>query len=384
MIQNIVIKIAIFIFYIIGKTQSLSLKKRNINLNKATFLVCRLDHIGDVVMTTPAFRSIKEAYLGSKVFLLTNSSSRSLIDNNPFIDELIYFNWPWPYDKRNNYWTLKNLLKCIKTIKYIRSKHIDCFIEFRGDPRFVFLFGILANIPLRISSLRKGGKSLLTYGVSFNEDEHQVDVVAKILNLIDVKIANKRPEIFLNDIDRKNIKEILNSEQLPFDSLYAVISPFSAHSVREWPFYNWNIIAEFLKTKFDMFSIIVGTKEDYDIAASDIANNKEYIFNLCGKTSLRNVAALMENARIVIGVDTGTQHIASCFDVPLITIFGPAKPQQTRPITPYGIYIDNNYCVCDRSKRIMCNHPENGYSKCLIETSTEQVCVAISNILLNG
>jgi ADP-heptose:LPS heptosyltransferase len=360
--------------------------KRVPNTQSPRILICRLDHIGDVVMTTPSVRAIKEKYPNSDIYLLINKASAGVFKNNPFISDCLYFNWPFPFDSSNNKFTYNHVKEYYKLYKKIKSFSFDIMIEFRGDLRMFFLFGFMPAIPIIVGSPRRGGEAFLTNSIFYDKSHHELERVEDILHGINIFVNKKRGDFFITNEDlTRSIqiqKEVLGNYEL---SKYLVICPFAAKNVKEWLPENWSAISYFVANNLSIQVFIVGTNANIEIAEFIVKNaSHDQVFNLCGKTSIIELAAIMQRSEIVIGVDSGSLHIASCFDVPIISLFGPTRSHEFHPYTPYGTIIDMDVCVCNKDLHLYCNRKVNNIPYCMHSISNEIVSQKIIEILENN
>ncbi len=339
-------------------------------------LICRLDHIGDVVMTTPAFNAIKAKFPEAQVFVLSNAAGISILRGNPYVDGYYLFNWPWPYDNKNNRFTRKHLQDAYRLVREIKKQQFDLFVDFRGDIRFLLFWGWLTRIPIRLFYNRMGGRSLATASFPHEKGIHEVERVQRTLSVIGVDVPKLRPEVFLSADECASIDLFIKDK----NRRYVVVSPFAAKSVKEWRIEHWSKIVGYIQHKFDLDIYIIGTRENFEKAELICAENKGS-YNICGATSLRQAAALMEKSAMVVGVDTGTLHIAACFDIPIISIFGPTDAKQYRPYSPYSTVIDLNVCACDKDKHLVCFENRSGVASCLDKIAVSMVCNNIDAVI---
>jgi len=344
-----------FILDTIVKVLLLQIKKRvpiKPSVDKPIkILICRLDHIGDVAMTTIAPHTLKLQYPKSKIYMLVNKTSESLFLNNPHVESCINYNWPWPYDSKNNRFTYNHLKSYFKLRKLIKEIQFDMVIECRGDARMFFLFGYIIPIPIRIGYLRNFGAPFLTNIVKPETEIHELERVEKIMLATGAKFVLKRPEIYLNSRDEEDLKNLLFLiSKKPYDRKYAVLSPFAAKAIKEWTLDKWGEVANYLVNNYNLDVFIIGTKENIVHGDRIVEFLDKGVYSLCGKTTLRQSVSLMKNAQVVLGVDTGTLHMAASFDVPIISLFGPTHSSQFKPYSPYVNVIDKNVCACNKDK----------------------------------
>jgi ADP-heptose:LPS heptosyltransferase len=344
-------------------------------------LVCRLDHIGDIVMTTPAFRALKEKFPLAKLFVLTNEAGISILRENPYIDGFFSYNWPWPYDLRNNKFTWQHFRKLVKLAGEIRKMGFHIFIDFRGDVRMLLVWGVCSFIPVRVFYNRIGGKSLATHAADHKAGMHELERVNATLASMNLSKYYNRGEIHLVDEDYFQAEQKLKLINVSFGQQeYVVISPFAAKEIKEWQLLNWKKVIQHITDSYELDIYVIGTNDNYQ-DGENLAGNVQAGFNLCGKTSLREVSAIISKARLVLGVDTGTLHIASCFDVPVVALFGPTDSNQYRPYGPFCEVIDLDICTCDKNKHLVCTNPKGTMPYCLSEISPQLVCNKADSLL---
>jgi heptosyltransferase I len=106
---------------------------------------------------------------------------------------------------------------------------------------------------------------------------------------------------------------------------FAVLLPGANWATKRWPAQNFAALVGPLKERFGLETVVAGGKDDVELAAG-IGG-----INLVGRTSLAQLAALIERADLVIANDTGPMHIAAALGRPLVALFGPTNPVRTGP-----------------------------------------------------
>jgi len=356
------------------------MKKNRIEQNQKVFLLSRLDLIGDVLMTTPAIRAIKEQYPDSKIFLLINKSCSDIVTENPFIDAVFYYSWPWPSRISKNHFSSIDIRGYFELFHQLRKINAAVFIEFRGDIRMIFLFGFLLGIPRRISSLRTGGRSFLTDYIIYDKDKHELERALQLLQPIHVLAARKRPEIFYLANHVKFADDLLINKLADIHAKYAIIAPFSGKEIKEWVPEHWAKIADYLFENYKLRSFIVGSKNDMKAAMNILQSGNHGILNITGCTTLKQLSVLMSRSQLVLGVDSGSLHLASCFDIPIVALFGPTHQHEFKPYSPFAKMVDLNICSCNKDKHDICLDPKNGCAFCMREISCNHLYQVIDDI----
>jgi ADP-heptose:LPS heptosyltransferase len=107
---------------------------------------------------------------------------------------------------------------------------------------------------------------------------------------------------------------------------FALLLPGTNWPTKRWPVEKYAALVEPLRQRFGLASVAGGGPDALELAAGIGADR-----NLAGRTSLRQLVALLERADLVIANDSGPMHIASALARPLVTIFGPTNPLRTGP-----------------------------------------------------
>lgn len=378
-------KIALSIFNLLVELSylpfKLFLKKVDIfTYEPKKILLVRLDHIGDIVMTTPSFSLIRKRFPSAKIYLLANSGAKNLLNGDPRIDEIIVFNWPWSQPKTKGRFSWTKIKELIAVIWKIRKENIDLFIDFRGDLRFILLFGFLTGIRIRVSNSRSGKSSFLKHVSEYNVEKHEVERSADVLQCFVQPEAPLRPKIFFEEQELLNIKMLVEREiNADFPQKLAIIAPYSSRDVKSWPNSYFQELIHHVSSKAYTV-ILVGTASDQIYASQLIAAFKENVFSLAGKTSVRELGALVKQASIVIGVDTGVLHLASCFEVPIIALFGSTRSVEFKPYSPHTTVLDSGTCTCNQFLHVTCDSEVDGYAKCLSQLKPSSVIQAFDKL----
>ena len=381
--KKFVLSIVNVIIEIISLPVRLLRKEINpIDIEPKKILLLRLDHIGDVVMTSPSFSLMRARFPKAKILLLTNEAGRQLYKQDPRIDEVWVFNWPWEQQRTGEHfsWTKIKELKTI--ILKLRQENIDVFVDFRGDLRFIFLFGVLTGTRFRMSNSRSGKSSLLHQISEYDVAKHEVERSLDVLKLFGSLNGPVRPQIYLDNEEICELKIIIeNTTSSPIPGKIAVIGPYSSRDVKSWPSAYFVEVIRYLREK-DFTVLVVGTAADHTHATDLISEFKEGVFSLAGKTSVRQLAALVSISSIVIGVDTGVLHLAACFDVPIIALFGSTRSIEFRPYSPFAVVVDSQCCTCNQFLHLKCDQPVSGYAKCMTQIKPSAVVQEIDKLLI--
>jgi len=274
-------------------------------------LLWQTAYLGDVILTTPLIRTILKNFTDASVGFV----------GRPFIKELLrgYGIELIPFNK-----TLKENLGIIGKIK----KYDLVISPHRSARTSLTLF--LAAIKERIGFDRAELSFLYTIRVPHRWELHEVDRNLSLLEPLNPKEVVRETKLYLSP---EELEETLKKFCLR-EKEYIVISPFSNFTLKEWSLRNWNRLIKLLGK--EMRIVVTGTSKDYE-KSKELEGD---FVNAVGKTSLRELMALLKGAKLVIACDSSPVHMANALGVPAITVYTATSPRYGfYPLR--GIYLQN-------------------------------------------
>ncbi|MEQ8684151.1 MAG: glycosyltransferase family 9 protein [Imperialibacter sp.] len=345
-------------------------------------LLIRLDYIGDVVMTSPAFSFLQSRFPESNISLLTNSVAKELYKNDANIDKIWVYNWPWRFQRSDNGFNKAKVKQLFQVIRTLRKERFDLVVDPRGDSRFLFLFGALIGAKTKIGNSRTGNCGLLDFMSQYDTEKHEIERSFDVLRCFKNPPVTLRPYVSIPDEELDRAKALTQklAGRVGHPKV-ALIAPFSSKDVKSWPLdYFKDVIAHLLTQKY--LVIVVGTKDDAKDALLLTDLFSKNVYSLAGKTSILELAALTSVSQLVVGVDTGVLHIAACFSTPIVAIFGPTRSCEYRPYSKYAVVADSQSCVCDQFTHQTCDVLTNGYARCMTQALPSLVIRRIDEITI--
>jgi lipopolysaccharide heptosyltransferase II len=294
-----------------------------------SILVVRADGLGDLLLSTPMLKVLRETYPQHRISLLTRKEWVGIVQNNPYIDEII----PWEIEKysTNLFYRLR-FLRELRTRKfglllhpvYSREPKIDevvcCCraaekIGFDGDLNNISLEEKTRNNASYTRLARNGVKGVL-------EIDRNRAFTEEVIG-IPIESTDFRPLISLGEADRAAGRKLLEDAGLhPNRDLIGAIFPGAAWKGREWPAQHYSEIADRIVAKYGAKIVILGSGADVPVASSVASSMNAPHANLTGKTRLRELAAILELCSFFIGNETGPLHMAAALDIPTLGIIG--------------------------------------------------------------
>lgn len=266
-------------------------------------LVVRFSSIGDIVLTSSVIRCLKEQLPNSEIHFLTKSSFRSVVEHNPNIDKVITINS-----------SIKEVTSVLKKEKY---NHI---VDLHNNLRTRSLALRLHRPTTRFPKLNWNKWLLVKFKKDSMPDIHVVDRYFEAVKLLGVKTDGKRGDFFIPEVEVVDLKTNFGIESGNFISL--VIG--AKFGTKQLPIEKLTELIE----KISEPVILIGGPDDNHLGEAIIEKlKKTNVFNSCGKFSILGSASILKQSRVVISNDTGMMHIAACFEVPIVSIWGNTVPE---------------------------------------------------------
>ena len=291
------------------------------------FLLVRPDKIGDVILTTPAVLSLKKKFPRCFIGFLCRSYTAPLLEHNPSIDQILLIDSPA---------SLGRQVQRVKDLKF------DAAVHFYLDWRSVLITS-LAGVPVRIGPLSKFPAFLLNRRVVQNRSKVEKHEALYNLDLVKECGAEERPEspgIYLTESEKKRGKELLAGLCGREGIKPVLIHPGSAGSAKNWPadFY-FRLGEKLSESNFVLFS---GGKGEESILEKVGKSLKNTGVIPAGSLSLRELAAVISQSRLMISNSTGPLHMAVALDIPTVSFY-PQLPLVTSakrwgPFGPAGLH----------------------------------------------
>lgn len=272
-------------------------------------LVVRLDRIGDAVMTEPALRALRELSPGTEITVAMAAAPASLFEGTLLTDRLIALS-------DTSYGSI------VRTA--LSLGRFELALNFVADYR--------GSLLIRLCGRERLGRGRwLTRRAAERPGRHEVERNLDVVRLLKPVAEGMVPELDATPGERIKAERLLarcgvGERPLP---VHIGASP-------QWPEKHWQSreAARLLDgaAMIGYSPVLVGGKEDSELAAETLTLTGREYPNLAGKTSLRDLLAIYSFAGIAVGTDSGPQHIAAAAGARTVTLFGPADPERFRPL----------------------------------------------------
>lgn len=286
--------------------------------------------VGDVVMTSPALKALREGYPQARIEVVARPQVADCFAGSPWVDEVII------HDPRGRHRGIGGFLSLTAELK---RRHYDLAILFQKAFGAV-LMAALARVPIRVGFATDHRGLLLTHAIpetatlrSIHHVKYFLEV-AKAAGAIAEEPLPRKVWFSLDDASRDFASSFLSragSERFPF---IAVFATGASKAPRAWHADRFAQLAEILARERHAGILVVGGPDDATDGRTVLAAAGNAGIDAIGKTSIRQMAALIERCQLFVGNDSGPMHIAAALDVPVLAFFGPGTPEKTSPFMP--------------------------------------------------
>jgi lipopolysaccharide heptosyltransferase II len=354
-------------------------------ISKQRVLLVRPDHLGDVLLTTPAIRALREAMPYAEIHALVGPWSASALANYDDIDVILTLAFPgFARDRKQSLLTPYTL--AWKTARKLRAIGYSHAVVFRPDHWWGALLVYLAGIPDRIGFDLPGVTPFLTRRV-VHEYGH---MIVRNLQLIERGIGGTASQAIsyqfaVRDEDRTHIDQYLENVGITTRQRIFCIHPGSGAKIKNWGSTQWAAVADRLTDQLGAIAVITGSKHEMPLVQDIISLMAHPAHNLAGKTGIGQLGALYARSCIVMGPDSGPLHLAAAVGTPTVALFGPADPDQFAPWGPDQQHIVLTSHIKCRPCGILNWHDDNPeFHPCVRDISVQAVCNAAQRAVSAG
>jgi heptosyltransferase-3 len=344
----------------------------------SNILLIQLGDIGDVVLTTPTIRAVKANYPDARVSIMVRKPFGSLLAADSHLFEVVESTKP------NG--SLANKLKeYLGFVFRLRKARYDLVIDLRTGDRgafLSFLTGAKERVGFRGSRSFWHSMMFTTVIQDIHADPlatHQgADQSLRVIRSIGIDIENSIPHLTIGGKDRERVIELLEELGPVLNSAFATINPCSRWKYKEWGYEKWGYVADYLWREYKLSTVLVGAPEDRKVLDEIVDSRENHVFNLAGKTTLGELAALLSMSDLHLGVDSAAPHIAFAVGAPTVTVFGPGN-WSGWTVTDNLHRVVTSAMICVPCNRKGCD--DLGHSRCIDELSVDSVIQSAVEVL---
>lgn len=271
---------------------------------KVRVLIIRFSSIGDIVLTTPVIRCVKQQLNEGniEVHLITKKQFEPIVKANPYLDEVIYI------DNK-----VSEVADKLKDVWY------DYIFDLHNNLRSAQVKRLIGTLAFTFKKHNIEKWLYVNFKINRMPKKHIVDRYMDATKAFGIENDNKGLDYFIPKdefLDKSSLSE-------PFSKQYVAIAIGGQHVGKVMPASKIIEICDALPLPV----ILLGGSEDSETGKLIEQGSENEIKNTCGKLSINESASLVKQAEVVISHDTGLMHIAAAFKKPVISIWGATVPE---------------------------------------------------------
>ena len=319
-------------------------------------LVIKIRYIGDVLLTTPFLRVLRQGFPNAWVTMLVNPGTEDVLRHNPDVSEVICLPGT-------------GMMPQVQFCRGLRARSFDCVVDLTDGDRSAFL-SCVTGAGLRVGFNHESRLRGRLYSHCVNASYgamHMIEYHAMAFSALGLPIQGGEPILPLSSEDYEQAHRILETLLLD-QKQWIMIHPAARYWFKAWPPDRFAALADVLYEKgFQV--VLVGSRNEQLLETEILKAAQHPIASLIGKTSLLELAALMKHCCLFIGNDAGPMHMAAAVGCPVVALFGPSNPAVWGP---RGKYIKTIYKGLDCQE---CFHPGcfRGEQSCMKLITVEEV-----------
>jgi ADP-heptose:LPS heptosyltransferase len=288
-------------------------------------LIIKPSSFGDIVHASPCATALKKVYPGCEISWVVFNQWADFLELLPDVDKII--TWDRCAGAKGFF----------KVLKEVRKNEYDLIFDLQG----LFRSGLLAKLACGKVKIGAPGMKELSGFMIKEAFPEKAGINATLRNLEAVNfISGQKFEpqinISISETDLQKARALLKDAAVSGD--YITLLPFARGHGKDWSVENYLKLIDLIKEKYGSAQILVlGTQKDYGRI------NSAKITDLCGKTDIKLLAALLSKSALSIGADTGSMHLSSVLNVPSIFIFGVSDINETSPyIGRFSLFVNRD------------------------------------------
>ncbi|MGA2285816.1 MAG: glycosyltransferase family 9 protein [Dehalococcoidia bacterium] len=355
--------------YLVAVTAGSLFRRRRREGDIRSILVLCTAGIGDALWSTPVLRALRARHPDAAIAVLVSQKrgTRQVFEGSPFVDECIVVDW--------DYRALPGGLA--RFLRLLRGRSFDMTVfTFPGAGIGSRLLAHLIGAPVRAGYKGFGSRFLLTLAVPLDARQHSLKINLDLASAVGAAIEDARLDLPIDEGDRAYAEELTRKNGDMLGEALVGVHPGGFPDIPEkaWPSERFAQVIDALQENAGVRVLLFGGPQDDERVGRILSSLKGGPPLLATGLTLRQMAALFQECRVLITNDCGPLRVAEAVGTPAIALFGPTDPALVGPYEAWaGRYIVIRKQIpcgpCYHRKRIRCPYD----AKCMDLITAEEV-----------
>ncbi len=311
-------------------------------------LAVRLDNLGDVLVTSPALRAIKESLPNALLTLLASPVGAQVGRLNPYVDDVIVYQAPWmdPWSQLPQDPDRERAM--VETVAAGRFDGAIIFTSFRQSSLPAAYLCYMAGIPLRLAASIDGPGSLLT--TRHKHPDGMMHEVERGLDLVGaIGLGAEADDLVLEAPDDAHVRLAQRIPSPPWEpsppaplltageagrrgDLLVVVHPGCSMPARTYPWEMFGRVVDLLVERMGATVVVTGAADERDLVERVLGlvqePNRDRVLGMAGSLPFDEFCALIERADLTITNNTGPMHVSAAVKTPVVALFALTNPPE--------------------------------------------------------
>jgi heptosyltransferase III len=315
-------------------------------------LVIKLRHIGDVLLTVPVFRALRETFPRANIAALVNSGTEDVLAGNRLIDDILVYDRKikrLPFHKR--------LFRELSFLRSVRLRGYDLAVDLTSGDRAAML-ALSSGARYRLAYAPDPGglpgkRHLYTHLAKKDGTLHMVQQNLDVVRQFGISTNDLKVDFFIPEQAMQFAEDVFTENSICKTDPVVHVHPTSRWLFKCWKDEHMADVINWLAGN-NVRVIVTSSPSGHEMKRSRkvlaMVNDKSGVVDLCGKTTIKQLAAISAKSDLFLGIDSAPMHIAAAAGTPVIALFGPSGEEQWKPWGEgHTIFIRKLGCVrCEK------------------------------------
>jgi len=319
-------------------------------------LAVRMDNIGDIVLLGPPLRSVRKAFPGASITLLSSPAGSTIAPLLPWVDRVIPWKALWQDVSGSQEFQPDRELELVHTLKAGNFDLALIFTSFAQSPYPPAYACFLAGIPIRAGLSKEFGGGVLTHWAKSPPDEiHQVDRNLAVIKSLGIPTDGEQLELSIDNALTDQVKDLLISVGIQPGEPFIGLAPGASCNARRYPVDKFAKVAEIVANQARLPVVILGSqREAAGLGPFEEILAPRQIISLVGKTTVPGFVGVIQQAAFILANNSSALHIADAFGKPMVIFYsGTEYRSQWMPRNSPAILL-NRETKCSPCYRFEC------------------------------
>lgn len=323
------------------------------------FLIIRMSAIGDIILTTPVVRQLRQLYPDARIDYMVRPEYASLLQAHPDISQLLLYDTSREKEQRKR-WR-----------KHIGETQYDAILDLHANLRSRLLCNGQKTPVYRFQKHLLKRALLVRTGINLYPDSpQQLSVPGRYLEAakeLGLNPADRQLSLVLPEADRRWAEQQWSS--LRRHHIGVVMAPGARHFTKRWPPHYYAELVHMLADQLGQNTLMLGGPEELSLIGEIRARcGTDILFSMVGEITLSQTLALIEKAPIFVSNDSGLMHAAAAFEIPQVALFGSTvRELGFFPVNPRATVMEVEELSCRPCSHIGRDKCPKGHFDCMNE-----------------